>query len=761
MAGRIRPRVRREARPPDVVATLRRRAAALIWAEFLAQAAAVPAFLLLVYVAVALFGFANPWLFAALLGLALISLLVGVGRLRPPTRDAVDRRIEAASGFKHRPLAALDDRPEDDGAVAALLWSAHRRRVLASLAAARIGPPAPAAALRDPWALRALLALLLLSGAIIAGPAIPGRLAGAFMLPAWPFAGPTVTAWITPPDYAGQPPLVLQPGQVVTALAGAKLTIIVDGPRAAPRIRLAGANIASASLGDDSHRADATLATSGALLVGPWWHRLARWQVNIVPPGAPLITFTGLDITQGNHFRLRWHVTDPYGLQSVTATLRPVGYPNALAQNFHLATNTGDATASLDLTTSPFHLLKDTLTLTAENIAGKTASVDWNASVTFPGLSEQTLTGLILDDLRRRIALEPQNIRLVAGPMQRLSRAPPSHISAAADIKLAVLACAIWLRETGPQPAVDRLLALIQEIEAGPDFAPKQALAAANQALEAALQRGLNGQQIGDAALQKLLAALHDALDSQLAALQPNGAPPSGSPGMDMSALDQMVKKIAADEAAGHTGQAAQELRQLQKILNQLASAKPMTARQMAQSAAAQAASQAIARMTQAEAALLDQTSHGNYRPDDQGSLQNQLTATQKNLAKNGLDVPGLGDAGNAMAGAKNDLLQQNGGAAQTDENAAIQALQKAAAAIAAAQRGGFGVGQGQPGMAGQDNSGPNGGPDEDPTPLNLGTTTNPARVIEQQIINQDASPKVPASTHSYYHKLLQDPIGP
>jgi hypothetical protein len=744
-----------------LVAALRRRAAWLIWVEALAQAVAPSVFLLLAYVAAALFGFANPWLFAVLLGLAVISLVIGAVKLRPPTRDAIDRRIEAASGFRHRPLAALDDQPEDDSPVAAQLWSAHRRRVLESLAAARIGPPAPAAAMRDPWALRALLALLLLSGLIIAGPAIPGRLVGAFLLPAWPFAGPVVTAWITPPDYAGQPPLLLQPGQVVSALAGAKLTIIVDGPRGAPRIVLAGTRLGSIRLGDSSHRADATLQSSGALLVGPWWHRLARWQVNIMPPGAPVITFTGLDITQGNHFRLHWHVTDPYGLQSVTATLAPVGHPNALTQSFHMATNTGDAAGSLDLTTSPFHLLQNTLTLTAENVAGKTASAGWNVPVTFPGLGEQTAAGLVLDNLRQQIAIDPLNIRLVAGAMQRLSQAPPSHISAAADIKLAVLTCAIWLRETGPRPAVDRMLALIQEIEAGPDYAPAQALAAANQALEAALRRGLDGQKIGDAVLQRLLAAMHEALASHLAATRQDGAPPNGAPGMDMSTLDRMAEKIAADEAAGRNAQAAQELRQLQAMLNQLASAKPMTAQQMAQSAAAQEAAQAIAQMTQEEADLLDHTSHGDYRPDDQGGLQNQLTDTQKNLAKTGLTVPGLGDAGSAMAGAKDALLRQNGGQAETQENAAIQALQKAAAALAAAQRSNFGIGQGQPGIAGQDQDGPNGGPDEQTVPLNLGNSANPARMIEQQIINQDSSPAVPATTHSYYHRLLQDGVGP
>jgi hypothetical protein len=744
----------------DPVTALRRRAARLIWTEFLVQAAAPAAFLLLAYIAAALFGLANPWAFAAVLIAAAIALIAGLANRSPPARAAIDRRIEAASGLKHRPLATLDDEPEDDNPLAALLWTAHRQRILASLAGARIGPPAPAAAASDPWALRSLLAALLICGAIIAGPAIPDRLAGAFALPAWPFAGPTVSAWITPPGYANQPPEILQAGEAVTALPGAKLTIIAANVTRAPAISLAGARITSVALDDASHRADATLQTSGTLLIGPWWHRLAHWQISIVPPGAPVITVTGLDINNGNHLKLRWHITDPYGLQSLNARITPDGYPNALVQPIALPANTGDAAASIDLSTSPFHDLPTTLTLTAENTAGVAASTAWTAKLVLPGLALRDRTAQALDQLRQTLAVDPRNIRVVATNMQRLSRTPLSHITAAADLKLAVLTCAIWLQQTGPKPALDRMLALIQEIEAGPDYAPSQALAAANQALSAALQKGLSGQKLGDAILKQLLQAMHAALAAHLAALGPNAAAPDGAKTMDMSTLDKMAEKIAADEAAGRTDQAAQELRQLQNLMNQLASSKPMTAQQMAQVAAAQAAAQSISQITQGEAALLDRTNQGNLSPTDQASLQNQLNATRKDLAKSGMTVPGLNAADTAMSAAEEALALQNGGEAAGRETAAIQALQKAAAALAAAQRNSFGIGQGQPGTATNDQDGPNGGPDEQATPLNLGGASNPARAIQQQIIDQDTAPSVPAPTHTYYHRLLQDGAG-
>src|SRR5271165_3732675 len=83
---------------------------------------------------------------AVLLGLGAafaIGLAAAFGRLAIPDVFSARRRIEQASGLQHRPLQALADRP--------------------------IGLPHAGFAARDPWGLRAVLAILLLLGAIDAG----------------------------------------------------------------------------------------------------------------------------------------------------------------------------------------------------------------------------------------------------------------------------------------------------------------------------------------------------------------------------------------------------------------------------------------------------------------------------------------------------------------------------------------------------------------------------------------------------------------
>ena len=87
-----------------------------------------------------------------------------------PDRFAARRRIEQASGLEHRPLQALADRPSTPlDSQAARLWQAHRRRMEAATRRLRIGLPAAGLAGRDPWGLRAVLAMLLLIGAVDAG----------------------------------------------------------------------------------------------------------------------------------------------------------------------------------------------------------------------------------------------------------------------------------------------------------------------------------------------------------------------------------------------------------------------------------------------------------------------------------------------------------------------------------------------------------------------------------------------------------------
>ena len=101
------------------------------------------------------------------------------------TRSRRGAASSSGSGLAHRPLAALADRPSAplDGR-GATLWAAHQRRMAAAVRRLRVGWPAAGLARRDPWGLRAVLAILLLLGAIDAGADWRERLVRA-VTPGW------------------------------------------------------------------------------------------------------------------------------------------------------------------------------------------------------------------------------------------------------------------------------------------------------------------------------------------------------------------------------------------------------------------------------------------------------------------------------------------------------------------------------------------------------------------------------------------------
>lgn len=728
--------------------TLRRRAAYVLWFELLLRAAIPAAGIFLAYVAAAIFGLGNDWLFALVLLLAMAALGWEIAQLRPPTHADIDGRIEASSGLRHRPLAALEDSPATEGPHGAAIWRLHQARAAASLANARAGWPVPFAAARDPFSLRALLLLLLATAIVVAGNDAPARLGTAFTLPGWPFAGPQLNAWITPPAYTGEAPTFLKPGMKMTVLTGSRLTVILNGSTDA--IRLGGKTLPANVLGPKSRRADSVIAASGTLAIGPWWHRLGHWRITAMAPSAPMLHF-GPASLDDRGLRLSWQVDDPYGLASMAVTIRPEGYPDALPEGAALPAVTGKSAARLDTRDSPYAGLTVSVRLRAVNLAGVSAlSAPQTTRLPVPPLHDPT--AIVLSMIRQNLALTPGQAPAIARQMMHVAEAPPSAISYAVDTQLGALATALGTHAAHPEDAVARLQALIRQIEAGPDFAPSQALALASQALLQALVHG----PPDSGTLNKLLQAMQQALARHLAALNP---PPPGQSGQnfDTSALNRLAARIAADESAGRMPQAQAELRQLAAALQALQTARPISAAQAAQSQAARQAAQGLSQLIQGQAGLLDQTGQGNATPGEQSQLRSSLGNIGAGLAKAGIpNLPGLGPAGQAMQNAQSALARKNTGAAQAAEIAAIQSLQKAAAALQNAARQGLTLGQDGE-MQGQnfEDNDPNGTAEDLSIPgLNL-PGTNPADAIRQEIIRLDGNPDLPAATHDYLHRLL------
>lgn len=142
-------------------------------------------------------------------GVAIAALLPLI-RFRWPRREEALGRLDRGSGIRHRPATTLTDTLSSQDPVAQALWQAQRERTLASLKRIRAGLPHPRLALHDPWALRALVMVMLVATFFAAGDERAMRLGAAFdwngvLAP----ANIRVDAWVTPPLYTGKPPVIL------------------------------------------------------------------------------------------------------------------------------------------------------------------------------------------------------------------------------------------------------------------------------------------------------------------------------------------------------------------------------------------------------------------------------------------------------------------------------------------------------------------------------------------------------------------------
>ncbi len=101
--------------------------------------------------------------------LALLGALFPLARFRWPTREEALGRLDRGSGIHHRPATALTDTLATQDPVAQVLWQAQRERTLASIKRIRAGLPSPRLAIHDPWALRALVVVMMVAAYVAAG----------------------------------------------------------------------------------------------------------------------------------------------------------------------------------------------------------------------------------------------------------------------------------------------------------------------------------------------------------------------------------------------------------------------------------------------------------------------------------------------------------------------------------------------------------------------------------------------------------------
>jgi uncharacterized protein (TIGR02302 family) len=513
-------------------------------------------------------------------------------RIVLPDRTAARRRLEEASGLEHRPLQALADHPSTAlDPQATRLWQAHRRQMEAATRRLRIGLPAAGLAGIDPLGLRALLAMLLLIGAIDAGVDWRERLVRA-LTPPFRGGSPALVAsldiWITPPEYTGFAPQFLRPKttETIHVPTGSALLAQLHGGNAVPRLAIDGEGHDFDAVDKQNFRTAVTLTSGKQLKVSQADTTLASWQIEIIPDNPPKITFAKPPAaTPRAALRIDYQASDDYGVEGVRAVIRrDGGKPDdtldieAPLPGLHL--RQAQATSYHDLTPHPWAGLPVEIRLIATDALGQIGESEPVRMKLPERVFNHPIARAVIDQ-RKELVIDPGSRAAVADTLSDL-RERPSLYRDDAIVFLGLRLAEQRLRLNDDEKSIAEVEQLLWDtalrLEDGRMSLAERELRRLQQELQDALAKNAPDEEI-----DRLMRELQQALDRYLQALAENLArnpdqeeqpidPSRVVTGRDLQHMLDRARELARD---GARDQARELLSQLRNMLENLRMAKP------------------------------------------------------------------------------------------------------------------------------------------------------------------------------------------
>ncbi|WFS00372.1 TIGR02302 family protein [Rhizobium tumorigenes] len=561
-----------------------------------------------------------------LLGIFLVALVasfIPFRRLRWPTALDADRLLEERNGLSHQPVAVQEDEPAFETPFARALWREHQTRMAERIASLDAGLPRPDIARHDPYALRALPALLLAVAFGYSMSNSAGTLGDAFDHPLASTNAPDlrIDAWVTPPAYTGQPPVYLT-GTAATA-AGAisvpqfsELTVRVTGGAGSETVLFqdtgskSGTEVAlqeeapAAKAGSPTAQtppaaADATEAAArthqmkldkgGTLSVNG-----RQWAFNVLADKPPEIVFDGLPhATVNGALEIGFKAKDDYGVDEAHAEIVPIDSdPQATPlyavpeYKFEFSRRNRKDVKGLgshDLTQDPLAGKRVRITLVARDGAGQTGRSP-PQEMTMPARNfNEPLAGAVAEQ-RQVFGLDtrkmPDAIQLNEALTIRADETVPNltHYlllqSAQARMRLAH-------DDASLKDTADYLWQIALGMEDGQLSDAEKQLRDAQKKLSEALQRNAPDPEI-----KKLTDELRKAMDGYMKELAqrmqnaPNQPNQKNARVLRQQDLERMMDQIENLARSGNRDAAQQMLSELQRMMNNMQAGRPQQGQQ-------------------------------------------------------------------------------------------------------------------------------------------------------------------------------------
>ena len=594
------------------------------------------------------------------MALAIIAVLFGYslkGLTRafgPVSGTEAARRVEAASGLRHRPLTALFDRPAQEklSADGRLLWQTHIDRALRQTQNLAYPSPKPGVAALDRRGLRFVPVLVLFVGVLMGGSEPLDRILRAVS----PIGGAgsatavSMDLWITPPAYTGLAPSVFNgigrvsenadaesaeaaaPNQARPTLivpVGSQILVHATDVQAPPALDLGKTRIPLQQLGDKSSTSyklelevasDAAGADSLTLSAGN--DALATWPVVIATDAPPNIEFEQAPSRQRDtQLQVVYIAADDYGVKKVEMTIRcPNGRPvpggaDEIRVEVPLSGDRRDirATHLRDFSAHPWAGLPVRVKLTAEDTAGQVSETDAVETVLPERIFNHPVARELAEARKTLNDADREMMEIIANNLHELSLYPKRFF----DDTVAFLAIRMaagrlgYAEDTSVVPAVQRLLwETALRIEDG-EFALAEAdLMRLQEEAMKALRDGKLGEEL-DRVMRELQEAMDRYMQALVDRLQEMGMDElpqmPDQPQMQTQDIQEMLDKIRELAETGNREAAEQMLAQMQQMLEQLRQGMKMQQSNPAM-AEAKKLMDGLRSLTQDQQELLDRT---------------------------------------------------------------------------------------------------------------------------------------------------------
>lgn len=543
-------------------------------------------------------------------GIATLALAARLRFLRLPTRDEVNRRLDASRPEAHRPLETLADANALRDPVAAALWREHQARAEKAAHALQAARADTGLRRLDPLAVRALVVLALIGGAFIAGKEREERLAFAldWSSPRGAITPPRLDAWLDPPAYTGRPPIFLtrEDGIIegpVLAPVGSVLFVRASGAREGKPAQVTlehGAGLGPAPASEakaERTPAGVTLEkrlvrTDSPLAIKLGRLEMARLEIKAIPDLAPEAILKDVTAQAGSTdrqtpggIRLSYDLKDDYGLAKGSVAIE-ASSPRTLfpAPEAALPLRLGTGDLVIPTEDHPWAGAAVSLRLHVEDDIGQKGTSE-TRRITLPARPFTNPLARALVEQRRLLVFAPDQREPVLLGLDALLFAPEKFTPNVGNV-IALTAIRTGLRKARSDDRLREIATTMYDyaryLEDGEMSEAEKRLRDAEARLREAIERGASPDEIA-----RLAQEMRRAMDNYMRDLakraeqDPNARNAPNDPNAKTITprdLAEIMKKIEEAAKNGNQAEAQRLLKQLSDLMKNMRSARRQNA---------------------------------------------------------------------------------------------------------------------------------------------------------------------------------------